>query len=57
MIKIIADLTDALFELLEFVDGDGFHQLHVGCTGVYFTNGTQILPYKVREYFPTSAEA
>ena len=26
-------------------------------TGVYSTNGAQILPYKVREYFPTSAEA
>ena len=26
-------------------------------TGVYSTNGAQILPYKVREFFPTSAEA
>ena len=31
--------------------------LQANATGVYSTNCAQILPYKVREYFPTSAEA
>ena len=34
LIKIIADLTDDLFELPEFLDSDGIRQLHVGCTDI-----------------------